>query len=159
MRCAFLILFCACQPTAPLSPWNGVWLSEGGEGVVIYGLSDGGLSFSPRQLSTLDGRMVLTQRCADFDVSPQGAVSLGEGRLSGGTVVERDGGIALTFGFASEIALNANALTLADGLLTFQLSATATPSELTLLEEWADAGRVARTTMRRVAISKQTACR
>ncbi len=152
------VLLSACPPGRAPSRWNGLWLSPTGEGVFVYSARDGGVEFSPRQLSALEGRMVLTQRCSDFEITSQGEVRLIEGKRSGGSVTERADGFDLTFASQPALAAIATALTRTEAPLDFRLEGFVTNEEFTLRDVWFDGGYEARTE-RQFTVSKQTACR
>lgn len=152
-----LVLLAGCPPGPAPSTWNGLWLSPTGEGVFVYSARDGGVEFSPRQLSSLDGRMVLTQRCSDFDITSQGEVRLIEGKRSGGSVTERADGVDLTFASQPALAAIATAVTRTETLLDFRLEGSFTNEQFTLRDVWFDGGFEVRTE-RQFTVSKQTAC-
>lgn len=152
-----LIIASGCQ-TPPPSTWNGVWLSSSGEGVLVYSARDGGVEFSPRQLAALEGRLVLTQRCSDFDIASQGEVRLIEGKNTAGSVSERADGFELSFGSANFLSATANQVTRMDPPLGFRLEAHLTNDEFTLRSVFFDGG-FELATERRFTVSKQTACR
>ena len=152
-----IVLLAACQPGPAPSKWNGLWFSPTGEGVFVYSARDGGVQFSPRRLSALEGRMVLTQRCSDFDITSQGEVRLIEGKRSGGSVAERADGVDLTFASQPALARTAAALARTETTLDFLLEGSFTNEQFTLREIWFDGGFEVRTE-RQFTVSKRTAC-
>ena len=151
------VLLAAC-PSAPApSMWNGLWLSPTGEGVFVYSGRDAGVEFSPRRLNSLEGRLVLTQRCTDFEIASQGEVRLIEGKRSGGSVTERADGFDLSFASQPALAAIAAALTRTEAPLDFRLEGFVTNEEFTLRDVWFDGGFEARTE-RQFTVSKRAAC-
>jgi len=75
---------------------SGVWGSTTGpEELLLFGEDDSGLVWSPRNIRILDGGLLLTHHCRDFEPETGGLLVARRGAASAGPATERDGGWSL----------------------------------------------------------------